>query len=325
MFIVTRTIWKSINKFLEDDCLTSGAAMAFFTIFSFPPLVVIVLMITSALGFTRLEVDRIIHEELGFPKTQTVTGIDVPTAAPESAPKSTELEAPAAPRSAADRLMSFRLGDLGWISKAIGIGILLLSASGTFGQLQVSLNRIWEVEPDPNAGWLQSFFLKRFLSAVMVITIGLVLLISLVLTTVIDQILYEILGDIPGPTVKIVGIILNESAAFLVVILLFAAMYKLLPDTKLRWSDVWGGAIVTAFLFVIGKALIGWYLRTSQVGANWGSSAASSLAALVWVYYSSLIVLYGAELTNVWATRHGKGFEPAPGAVKTIEEKRHIR
>ncbi|MDB5389477.1 MAG: putative rane protein, partial [Planctomycetaceae bacterium] len=220
---------------------------------------------------------------------------------------------------------AFAIGDLGLISKLIGVLVLLFSATGIFGQLQFTLNRVWEVEPDPRQGGVKSFLLKRLLSAGMVLAIGFVLLVSLILTTMIDQVLKLLKGSSPGLVEETTALIMNEAIGFAVAVLLFAAMFKLLPDAKLRWRDVWLGAMTTALLFMIGKALIGWYLRTSQVGSTWGASAASTVAALVWVYYSSLIVLYGAEFSQAWATRNGARRSPSEGAVRTVEEKRHIR
>lgn len=301
MFVVIKAIRKSLTNFLEDDCLTNGAAMAYYTIFSLPPLLIIVLMIAGSLGFSKQEVDRIIHEELGFPATETVTKPTVSTTS--------------------DRL---KMGDLGTVSRIVGIGILVFSATGIFGQLQYSLNRIWEVEPDPRRGGLLRFLLKRLFSCGMVIVIGVVLLVSLILTTMVDQVLVLINGKTPDIVEQTVGLVLNEAAALAIATLLFGSMFRILPDAKLHWRDVWLGAAATALLFVIGKAVIGWYLRTSEVGSSWGA-AASSVAALVWVYYSSLIVLFGAELTQVWATRNGKTYEPARGAVRAIKETHHIR
>jgi membrane protein len=112
-----------------------------------------------------------------------------------------------------------------------------------------------------------------------------------------------------------VGIVLNNLAAFLVAMLLFAAMFKVLPDAEMAWRDVWVGAAMTALLFVIGKALIGWYVQHTDLATGWGSAAASMIGVLVWLYYSCLILLFGAELTQVWASKYGQGIEPSPGAV----------
>ena len=315
---------KSIQQFLDDDCLSSGAAMAFYTIFSLPPLLVIVLMITSALGFTKEEVDRVIHDEMGFPATEPDDHVS-PGRGEGRTLHARSGNAPPKQPAGAPPADPLQIGDLGILSKFAGIAVLLFSATAIFGQLQFTLNRVWEVEPDPRQGGIRSFLLKRLFTAGMVITMGFILLVSLVLTTMIDQFLQWIMGSFPGLSEQFFALLLNELAAFAVCVLLFASMFKLLPDAKLCWRDVWLGAAATALLFVIGKAVIGWYLRTSQVGSSWGASAASSVAALVWVYYSSLIVLYGAELTNVWATRNGCRHAPEEGAVRTVSEKRHIR
>lgn len=321
-----QTLSKSIENFLEDDCLSSGAAVAFYTIFSLPSLLVIVLLIANSLGFTQDQVNRVIHQELGFPLADAVdrTGSGSTSAeGPKSDGGNSNSQQPA---EAANRNHSaFALGDLGLIFKLVGVFVLVFSATGIFGQLQFTLNRVWEVEPDPRQGGIKTFIVKRLLSAGMVVAIGFVLLVSLVLTTLIDQILKLFKGSAPGIVEETLALILNEATGFAVAVLLFASMFKLLPDAKLRWRDVWLGAITTAVLFAIGKALIGWYMRTSEIGSSWGASAASTVAALVWVYYSSLIVLYGAEFSQAWATRHGEVRTPTEGAVRTIEEKRHIR
>jgi membrane protein len=141
------------------------------------------------------------------------------------------------------------------------------------------------------------------------------LLVSFVLTTVIDELVAMLQGTSPEGPALAVGIVLNYLAAFVVATLLFAAMYKVLPDAKMAWKDAFVGACLTALLFVIGKALIGWYLQNTDLASGWGSAAASMIGVLVWMYYSSLILLFGAELTQVWASDYGRGIEPAPGAV----------
>jgi membrane protein len=329
MFVILKAIGISLQNFLKDDCLTNGAAIAYYTIFSLPPLLVIVLMIASSLGFSKQDVNRIIHEELGFPATETVTNIELgsPKAGSKNAASTASAAEASTPKSdsASETIGQLKIGQLGTVSRIVGIGILLFSATGIFGQLQYSLNRIWEVEPDPRQGGFRRFLLKRLFSAGMVIVIGFVLLTSLILTTMVDQVLVLMNGRAPGFIEQTAGLILNEVATFAVAVLLFGSMFRILPDAKFRLKDVWLGATATALLFVFGKAVIGWYLRTSEVGSSWGASAASSVAALVWVYYSSLIVLFGAELTRAWATRNGGTYEPARGAVRTVEEKRHIR
>jgi membrane protein len=327
MNTIQQTLSKSVQDFLDDDCLSSGAAVAFYTIFSLPSLLVIVLMIASSLGFSQQQVNRVIHQELGFPTTDRAAGTqkENPDDGLIAGLGAAESDSSAGKDATEPDQASFAVGNLGIISKVIGICVLMFSATGIFCQLQFTLNRVWEVEPDPRQGGVKTFVLKRLLSAGMVLAIGFVLLVSLILTTTLDQILKLFKGNSPGIMVETVAQVLNEVTGFGIAILLFAAMFKLLPDAKLRWKDVWLGAAMTALMFIVGKALIGWYLRTSQIGSSWGASAASTVAALVWVYYSSLIVLFGAELSQAWATRNGVKTAPAEGAVRTIEEKHHIR
>jgi membrane protein len=178
------------------------------------------------------------------------------------------------------------------------------------------LNRAWEVKPDPDQGGVWSFITKRVLSFGMVIVVAFLLLVSFVLTTIIDELTGLLQGSAPSGAMIALGIVLNNAAAFLVAMLLFASMFKVLPDADMAWRDVWVGAASTAVLFVVGKALIGWYVQHSDLASGWGSAAASMIGVLVWVYYSCLILLFGAELTQVWASKYGQGIEPSPGAVR---------
>ena len=217
------------------------------------------------------------------------------------------------------------LSGLGPISKAIGIIVLIFSATGVFAQLQHALNRAWEVEPDPEQSGIWNFLFKRLLSLGMIAVLAFLLLVSLVLTTMVEEIVGLVTGGSTGTFAVVIGFILNALVTLTVATLLFAAMFKVLPDARMRWKDTWVGAFITAVLFVIGKTLLGWYLENSSIGSTWGSAAASMIAMLVWVYYTSLIVLFGAELAQVWANRYGAGIEPAKGAVRIVEEKRRVR
>lgn len=170
-----------------------------------------------------------------------------------------------------------------------------------------------------------AFLAKRLLSAGMIVVIAFLLLVSLVLATMLDEILQWIQGTTPSMVARTVGTILNVGLTLLIVTVLFAAMYKILPDAKIRWKDMWVASAITAVLFVIGKTAIGWYIRYSDMGSNWGGAAASMIGILVWVYYSSLIVLFGAELAQYWAREYGAGIEPSKGAVRIKEEKHHLR
>jgi membrane protein len=212
-------------------------------------------------------------------------------------------------------------GSKGIIATALGIGALLLGATGAFGQLQAALNRAWEVKPDPAQGGLRSFLLKRVFSFGMVLGVAFLLLVSLVVSAALSALGNALGGALPGGLDEWVGQLLNLAVSYAVITLLFATIFKVLPDAKAPWRDIWPGAAVTALLFTVGKFLIGFYLGRTNPGEAFG--AAGSLAVmLVWIYYSSMIVLFGAEFTHVWAERMGVGIQPAQGAIRVVVEKR---
>lgn len=309
MFKLFQTFKKAATDFSDDDCMSSGAAIAYYTIFSLPPLLAIVFYLATTFGMSQEQLGRIVENQIGVPVAQ---------ASDEEGSSSLESVASEAGSKAS-------IGALGPLARVAGVVLLLFSATGVFSQLQYALNRAWEVEPDPQQGGIWKFLLKRVLSLGMIVVIAFLLLVSMVLTTFIDEISALAVGEDPGTVGVVLGEILNNGVSLMVATLLFAAMFKLLPDAKMRLRDVWVGAFITAILFVIGKTLIGLYLQNSDVGSVWGSAAASMIGMLVWVYYTSLVVLFGAEVTQTWIKDHGGGIEPAKGAVRKVEEKVHVR
>lgn len=327
-------------EFSEDECMSNGAALAYYTIFSLPPLLALIFYIAGLVGASQEQIQQVVNDQLGVPMAEQQEGgqQEEPQqrhGAPQAAGQGSEAAfgaddgRPEGPDSLGtlagreERQTDFAAG-LGPLSKVIGMLILIFSATGVFAQLQFALNRAWEVEPDPEQGGVLNFIGKRLLSLGMIIVIAFLLLVSLILTTLLEQLTQLVMGQ-PEQSGKVVLFIVNNLVAMLMAILLFAAMFRLLPDAKMRWRDTWVGAAMTAVLFIIGKSLIGFYLQNSKIGASWGTAAASLIAMLVWVYYSSLIVLFGAELTQVWARRFGSGIQPADGAVRKKVEKRHLR
>lgn len=315
---------QGVFEFIEDDCMSQAAAVAYYTIFSLPPLLVLVFFLAEAAPIPQATVDRLLEKQLGVPLAESPKLDDTDQ---ESSNRGEKSDQPTLLESVAERATESPglMERLGPLSRILGGLLLAFTATGVFAQLQYGLNRVWGVEPDPEQGGVWSFLLSRLLSLGMIIVIGFLLLVSLVLTTLLDEVLRVIQGGSPGTVALVVGIVLNNVAAFVLATMLFAAMYLILPDAKMRWRDVIVGAAITAGLFVIGKALIGWYLQYSQVGSSWGSAAATMIGLLVWVYFSSLNVLFGAEMTQVWAKRFGDGIRPARGAVFKVEEKRHLR
>ena len=200
----------------------------------------------------------------------------------------------------------------------------MLGASGAFGQLQAALNRAWEVAPDPEQGGLKAFLLKRVFSFGMILSVAFLLLVSLVLSAALSAFGGALAGMLPEGVSATLLQVLNQVVSFAVIAGLFAAIFKVLPDATVAWRDVWVGAAVTAVLFVVGKFVIGYYLGRSNPGEAFG--AAGSLAVMfVWIYYSSMILLLGAEFTQAWAEARGSGIAPERGAVRVVQEKKQVR
>jgi membrane protein len=197
----------------------------------------------------------------------------------------------------------------------VGIVTLLVGASGVFGQLQTSLNAIWEVKPKPDRGLLGQMK-DRFFSFTMVLGVAFLLLVSLVLSSMLSSFGSVLADNLPGGAA--LWQVINFALSFGVVTLLFALIFKVIPDAKVQWRDVWLGAAVTALLFTIGKQLLGLYLGKAAVGSSYGA-AGSLIALVVWVYYATQILFVGAEFTQVHARHRGASIQPTANAERTDE------
>jgi membrane protein len=208
------------------------------------------------------------------------------------------------------------------VATVVSLLALTLGATASFAQLQSALNRAWGVKPDPHRNQIGVFLLKRVFSFGLLITVAFLLLVSLALSTVIAAIGNALTVWFGTPPV-----VLQTGTAigsFMLIAFLFAIMFRYLPDARITWRDVRAGAIGTALLFVLGRTVIGVYLGRADPGSVYG--AAGSLAlVLIWVYYTSMILLLGAEFTKLWAQRYGKGIVPLKGAVAYVEEERRVK
>lgn len=280
----------------DDHCLAFSAAIAYSTLFSLPPLLVVIVAVAgSFFGADTVQ--------------QQITGQVAELVGEESA---RDIE------TMIQNASEFGGGSLG--GKLIGVIALVVGATGAFGQLQKALNRAWSVEPKP--GGLKGMLLKRVLSFGMVLTIAFLLLVSLVLsaaTSAFGEIVEAWLGSGMAGVMQVA----NFALSFGLMTVLFAAIFRWLPDAEIAWRDVWVGAAVTALLFTIGKTAIGLYLGHSDVGSAFGA-AGSVVVILVWIYYTALILLAGAEFTQVWARHHGSRIAPDDGAVRVVEEKQVV-
>jgi len=299
-----RRIWtilrETVTEWLQDNATRLSAALAFYTILSVAPLLVIVVAI-AGLWFEPEDVNnKLIGQARNFIGE---SGAEIAKTTIEHAKR------PAA----------------GIVASVIGIVTLLVGASGVFGELQSAMNTVWNVKPKPGRGILATIK-DRFLSFGMVLVVGFLLLVSLVVTTVLSALGDYVAGQVPGlPTLMHVA---NFVLSFLVVTVLFALIFKFLPDARIAWRDVWVGAAVTAGLFTVGKYLIGLYLGKSAPGSAFGA-AGSVVAFVVWVYYSGLILFFGAEMTKVIVRHAGRQILPTRNAEPTRqmakEEKRRKR
>jgi membrane protein len=290
-------IKQSLRDFIKDDCMDAAAALSYYTIFSLPAILVLILMLVSAV-MNPSDVRGGLEGQL-----QALMG---PSAGEQI--RTIIQQADQKPSS-------------GFLPTILGIAGLLFGATGAFGQLQKTLNRAWNVEPDPNQGGLKNFLTKRLFSFGMILVVAFFLLVSLVISAALTGLGGRLGSFLPSGVSGPVLEMLNSVISLVGITLLFGALFKVMPDAKIAWRSVWVGAGVTAVLFVLGKFLIGFYLGQSNPGQAYG--AAGSLAVLLlWIYYSSLILLFGAEFTETWAERRGQGIEPEPGAVRVRREKR---
>jgi membrane protein len=281
------TIGKEAAKgWMDDNATRLSAALAFYTILSIAPLLVIVTAIVGAATDSQTAASQLERQMGGLAGE---AGAEVARTAIDNAkdPKS------------------------GILATVVGVITLLFGASGVFGELQGALNTVWGVKPKPGRG-IWATVRTRFLSFGMVLVVGFLLLVSLAVTTALQGVAKYMEGMMPGvPTLLLVA---NFVVTFLVITLLFALIFKFLPDARIAWRDVWFGALVTAGLFTLGKYLIGLYLAQAAPESAFGA-AGSVVAFVIWVYYSGLIVLFGAELTEVTAAQAGRRIKPTRDAM----------
>jgi membrane protein len=274
----------------EDKGPRLGAALAYYAIFSIPPLMLIAL---AALGF--------VYSGNVMERLQTQLAILVGDDTAKMLLTGVQ--------------MSGQKG--GTIAALTGLGILLFGASGVFTELQDALNVIWGVKPKEEG--LKGLIKGRFTSFTMVLGTCFLLLVSLIVTAVVAAMSERVTAWIPGG--EAIGHLLEMSASFLVITVLFAMIFKVLPDAKIRWNDVWIGAAVTALLFTIGKFAIGVYIGKAGIGTAYGA-AGSIVVLITWVYYSAQILYFGAEFTQVYAITHGSHTVPTENAVPLTPEGR---
>lgn len=293
-----RTAWtllrQTYSEWSEDRVPRLAAALAYYTTFSLAPLLVVLIAIAGAVfgaEAVRGQLDDQVRGLLGQDAARAVQDM---------------VQSAAGNRST------------GVLATVLGTAALLFGATGVFGELQDSLNTIWEVKPKPGRGW-RGLVQDRLLSFGMVLTVAFLLVVSLVVSALLAGV-GKFVGGYVGalePLWHVVDLVVSIA----VLTALFGAIFKWLPDVEIAWRDVWVGAAVTAVLFTIGKILIGLYLGRSSIGSVYGA-AGSLVLLLLWVYYSAQILFFGAELTQVYANQYGRRVVAAPNAEPLTEEAR---
>jgi membrane protein len=277
---------RAVSEWSDHNAPTFAASLSYYTIFSIAPVLVIAVSVAGMVfgeEAARGQIQAQLQDLVGSSGAEVI----------------------------GQMMISARKPAAGIVATALGLIALVFGATGVFVQLQDALNHIWEVKPDKKRSGVMDFLRTRLLSFAMVLVIGFLLLVSLVVSAVLAALGAWFDHLLPGWTVLWQAF--NLLISFGVITVLFAMMYKILPDTHVAWKDVWLGAAVTSLLFALGKLGIGLYLGRSAVASSYG--AAGSLAVvLLWVYYSAQILFLGAEFTQVYARRHGSRSQtPPPG------------
>jgi membrane protein len=284
---------QTFKEYSEDKISRHAAALAYFTIFSIAPVLVIIISVAGLVLGEQAVQNEIAGQIEGLVGAESAAMIQSMIASASDTGSST-------------------------LATIVGVAVLVFAATGLFVQLQDSLNTIWEIKSAPEGG-ITKFITKRIFSFTMILGIAFLLLVSLVISAALAAVTRYFEGLLPGS--DILWLVLNYVITFGVITLLFALIFKILPDAKIAWSDVWLGAAVTAFLFMIGQLAIGLYLGRSSVSSSYGA-AGSLVVILLWIYYSAQILFIGAEFTQVQAKISGTGIEPEEGAIKMTEEDR---
>ncbi len=278
---------------MDDKVMKLSASLAYYTVFSIGPMIIVIIYL-AGLFYGREAVEGTIFGEIkGLVGAQAADQIQ-------------------------EMIKSAALNTGGNFAFIIGIVTLVIGATGVFAEIQDSVNQIWNLKPKPKKGWLK-MLTDRLLSFSVIVGLGFILLVSLLVSGVIEALMERLQARFPDVTVVVVYII-DLLLTFAVISALFGVIFKVLPDAVIKWKDVITGAMVTAVLFMLGKFGITIYIGSSDVGSTYGA-AGSLVILLLWVYYSSVILYFGAEFTKAWATKYGAPIHPSKYAVwvKNIE------
>jgi membrane protein len=284
--VVGGVFWDAIKRMIEDDALPLAAALAYYSLLSMAPLVLVVVAVAGVF-FADGQVHAQLIDQMGRLVGEAGAALT-----------RTVIEHTGSEERSAWQLV-------------LGALLTLLGASTVFGQLQYALNRVWRVKAAPRVGFIMSFIRQRILSFALVLAVGFLLMVSLVISAVLGTLHRYLDERLAEAALFWTG--LDLVISFSLAALLIAMMFKYLPDAEIEWRDTWEGALITAALFIIGKNVIGLYLGQTTVASSFGA-AASVVIFMIWVYYAGLILLFGAEITQAVSARRGAIVVPTENA-----------
>lgn len=296
----TKTILSdSFNGFMDDRGLKLSAALAYYTVFSLAPLLVLIISLVSIFLGQEAAQGQIFSQINGLVGNEAAKQIQ-------------------------DMIKNVSLSGKTNSALAIGIVTLLIGATGLFGEIQDSVNMIWRVRAKPEKGWLK-LIQDRLLSSSLIVSLGFLLMVSLVINGLVLALSGQLTRFLPGLSVYLISG-LNFLISTAVITVLFAVIFKVLPDAKIAWKDVRWGALFTAGLFMIGRYAIGLYIDTTATSSAYGA-AGSLIVILTWIYYTAAILYFGAEFTLAYANHFGIKIEPAKHAVyiEQTEREREVK
>jgi membrane protein len=284
--LLWRVTLRAFQDWWNDNCLRLAASLAYYTALSLAPLILLIV------GVVGLVLDR---QQVGSQLSAQIEGLIGP-----------------AGRDLVTSILAATNPQGGTLATVIGLITLFIGATAVFGELQATLNLVWEVRAAPTNGvWagIWAMLRERLFSLALVLALAFLLLVSLVISAA----LAGATALFKGPEQALLSRLLELGVSFVVLTFVFALLYKYVPDAEIGWRDVWLGGLITAVLFTLGKTAIGFYLGQASVGSAYGA-AGSLIALLVWVYYSALIMFFGAEFTHAWTIRH-HAVTPEPNAI----------
>ena len=287
-----KILMATLNGFLDDRGLKLSAALAYYTVFALAPLLMLVISLIGAFWGKDAIQNNI------YPQIKSYVGSS-------------------AALQIQEMIKSVSLSGKTGVAIVTSIVTLIVGATSIFLEIQDSINLIWRVKAKPKKGWVK-MLTNRLISFSMIISLGFLLLVSLIVNALVLALSTRITRYFPEVTIQLFNLI-NIGITFLVIAVLFGIIFKFLPDVKIAWRDVRTGAFFTSLLFMLGKYLIGIYIQTTGTGSTYGA-AGSLIVILVWIYYTSAILYFGAEFTQVYADEYGDKIEPAEYAVH-VEQK----